>query len=138
MPKGAKMSLNTARGYRRLALLACLMLAGCTGFYDSTDLYRDPVALGRVPQTARLRATGTVGWLMTLSLGGGRGNAGTFIIVAGDKPILSRAVSPRDLFAASVTNPTVGDCQVRFWVDGAVVAMAKSKIETYRLYFVPA
>jgi hypothetical protein len=124
--------------FSRCFLLLCLALTGCTGFYDSTDLYGDPVALGRVPHTARLCATGTVGWSMTLSLGGGRGNAGTFIIVAGDKPILSRSVTPAQLVIASVTNSAVGDCQISLWVDGSVVATTNSRIETYRLYFVPA
>lgn len=108
------------------------MVCGCTDLSD----YRDARETGAISPDAHLRGAGCVTLGSELTLGGVEPQAGTFILVAGEQPILTQAVAANDDVSAEIHGPLFGPCNIVLVVNGKSVRQATSKVEAYRAYFV--
>jgi len=116
------------------ALAVSILAWGCA----STNDYGNPQAMGKVPMQAQGCGVGCAGDGSRLTLGVRASQPGSFILVAGDTPILTQTVSANDMVLAEVDHPLFGQCHIAVKVNGIVMEHADSKIAVYRAYFLPA
>jgi hypothetical protein len=108
-----------------------LLLGGC---YSTGD-YRDPQAIGRVPVEAKSCGVGCAGDGTRLTLGTQAKEAGEFIVVAGDTPILRQRVGANDMVWVNVNHRFLGKCHIEIVVNNVVTQKADSGVAVYRGYF---
>jgi hypothetical protein len=61
--------------------------------------------------------------------------AGEFIVVAGDTPILRQRVAANDMVWVNVDHPLLGKCHLQVFVNNVVTQKADSGVAVYRGYF---